>query len=105
MSRRAKLTLYTDRGGFLSLECPKCGNRLGDFDKYCSKCGTEMDKSPDDFEDALDWLIEKILDMGIELENIPGTESYHESAEDLFDSEKIKYVALKEGIKSRSNAE
>ena len=104
MSRRAKLTLYTDTSGFLSLECPECGHRLRDFDKYCSNCGTKIDQSPDDFEHALDWLIEKILEMGIELEDIPGTKPYRESVEDLFDSEKIKYVALQEGIGPRSNS-
>lgn len=91
--------IHNDSG--LSRVCGHCGKNLGIFDNYCSRCGTKIDKTPDIYEDALDWLIEKIYDNRIELEDLPEIESYYDEVESLSEREKLKWVSLQEGIKSR----
>ena len=85
----------------LSRVCGHCGKILGIFDNYCSRCGTKIDKTPDIYEDALDWLIEKIYDSSVELKDLPEIETYYDVVESLSEREKLKWVALQEGIKLR----
>lgn len=95
-----KPKITCDEGNFSRI-CGHCGKILGIFDNYCSKCGTKIDKTPDIYEDALDWLIEKIYNNGIELKDLPEIESYYDEVERLSEREKLKWVSLQEGIKSR----
>lgn len=86
----------------LSRTCGHCGKILGIFDNYCSRCGTKIDKTPDIYEYALDWLIEKIYTSGVEFNDLPEIESYYDVVEDLSKKEKLKWMALQEGIKLKN---
>lgn len=86
----------------LSRTCGHCGKILGIFDNYCSRCGTKIDKTPDIYEYALDWLIEKIYENGVELKNLPEIETYYDVVENLSKKEKLKWAALQEGIKLKN---